>query len=40
MEIQHGALVSVGTRGSSRVDKLPGYKFTTRYTNANYLMYK
>ena len=29
-----------GTRGSGRVDQLPGYNFTTRYPNANYRMYK
>ena len=28
------------TRGSGRVDKLPGYKFTTRYPNANHRMHK
>ena len=26
-------------RGSGRVDQLPGYKFITRYPNANYRMY-
>ena len=29
-----------GTRGAGRVYQLPGYKFTTRYPNANYRMYK
>ena len=28
------------TQGSGWVDQLPGYKFTTRYPNANYRMYK
>ena len=30
----------LGTWGLGRVDKLPGYKFTTHYQNANYITYK
>ena len=29
-----------GTRGSGRVDQVPGYKYIIRYPNANYRMYK
>ena len=38
--VQLGTRAGTGTRGSGRVDQLPGYKFTTRYPNANYRMYK
>ena len=29
-----------GTRGSGRVNQLPGHKFTTSYPNANYRIRK